>query len=86
MTFTSDGTTTIRNTTTFRGNVEVTDGNIHLGGNITCKDGTCGTTAGVPNLVGGSAIGGETTHVEIPGSLKIGGGYTSNGVTLEDET
>ena len=86
VTFTSDGTTTIRGTTTVAGNVEVTDGNIHLGGNITCKDGTCGTNRGVfPNLVGGSVtIGGETTRVEIPGSLKIGGGYTSNGVTLED--
>ena len=29
-------------------------------------------------------IGGETTRVEIPGSLEIGGGYSSNGVTLKD--
>ena len=36
-------------------------------------------------LVGASVtIGGDTTRVEIPGALKIGGGYTSNGVTLED--
>jgi hypothetical protein len=86
VTFTSDGTTTIRGTTTVAGNVEVTDGNIHLGGNITCKDGTCGTSRGVfTDLVGTSVtIGGETTSVEIPGSLEIGGGYSSNGVTLKD--
>ena len=59
---------------------------MRLHGNITCKDGTCGTNRGVfTDLVGTSVtIGGETTRVEIPGSLKIGGGYSSNGVTLED--
>ena len=72
VTFTQSGTTTIHGATTVTDNVEVTNGDLRLHGNITCKDGTCGTSRCLPTLGTSVTIGGETTRVEIPGSLEIG--------------